>query len=293
MRWWIQIFADAESFSPFFNTVFRHSPHPRRPWHLASGPLGYHPGVATHWIAVLEDGADPRARQLARALDLPLARDFDDNGVDTVLAFNGARLEVRFARAKPLWVDFLGAAMERRRGAGRRHHPLARAVGRKRPLPRVLDATAGLGRDSYVLASLGYEVVAVERCPLLHALLENGLARAVGSEAASRLRLVGGDARDYIAHLPENQLPDVVYVDPMFPTRTKAALVKKEMQFFQRLLARGSEDESDAESLFEVARSKARQRVVVKRPAKAPTLAGEPAYEVRGGRVRWDVYLVP
>jgi len=244
--------------------------------------------VAKNQIGVLENRDEPRSQQLAAALNLPLV-----TAGDMVLALVGSRLEVRLAGARPLWVDFLGAAMGRRQG-NRQTDPLARAVGRKQPLPTIVDATAGLGRDAYVLASLGYEVVAVERSPVLHAMLENGLARAAaeiggGSEASKRLRLVAGDARDYLASLTREQLPDVVYMDPMFPSSTKTALVKKEMQFLQRLL--GAED--DAGSLFEVARSVATRRVVVKRPGKAPPLVLEPSYSVPAGRVRWDVYLVP
>ncbi len=210
---------------------------------------------------------------------------------DMLLGFAGSRLEVRWLQPphrRPVWVDFLGAGMERRR-ASRGPHPLARAMGRKRPLPTVVDATAGLGRDAFVVASLGYEVVAVERSPVLHAMLQNGLERAMQETGAiKRLRLVAGDARDYLARLPKAEQPDVVYMDPMFPKRTKSALVKKEQQFFQQLL--GAED--DAGSLFEVARSVANRRVVVKRPARVAPLAGQPSYRVPGTRVRWDVYLV-
>jgi 16S rRNA (guanine1516-N2)-methyltransferase len=257
--------------------------------------------VETARIAVLTEQDEPRSRQLADALDLPLVdmaavRD-GSISVDMLLAFAGSRLEVRLVssqRSTPLWVDFLGAGVSRRQHGTRRTHPLARAVGRKQPLPAVVDATAGLGRDAFVLANLGYEVVAVERSPILHALLENGLTRAVqetdgGSEATRRLRLVASDAREYLACLPPEQQPDVVYMDPMFPERSKAALVKKEMQFFQQLLG----PEADAGSLFEVARAVAHHRVVVKRPSKAAPLAGEPSYRVQGSRVRWDVYLVP
>ncbi len=250
-------------------------------------------------IAVLAD-RNQGSRQLADALDLPLvdaeAVAAGSVAADMLLGFAGSRLEVRWVRLpqrRPVWVDFLGAGMDRRLRASRSTHPLARAMGRKRPLPTIVDTTAGLGRDAFVLASLGYEVVAVERSPVLHAMLQNALDRAMlatagGSEATKRLRLVAGDARDYLAQLPEAQRPDAVYMDPMFPKRTKSALVKKEQQFFQQLL--GAED--DAGSLFEVAQDVANRRVVVKRPAKAAPLAGEPSYRVRGSRVRWDVYLV-
>lgn len=273
-----------------------------RPWEVSPSypPRGWGPwipGSVARWqgtslgcqgvnesrIAVLENPEDPRCRELAATLELALVKDSKDS--EMVLAFAGPRLEVRLLGARPFWVDFLGTAARRQQGS-RHNHPLCRAVGRKLPLPHIVDATAGLGRDACVLAALGYEVVAVERSPILFALLENGLARAAHeAQIATRLSLVHGDARDYL----QGKTPDVVYMDPMFPKRSKSALVKKEMQFFQRLLG----EEEDAVSLFEVARGVARQRVVVKRPVKAAPLVVEPSYQVQGGRVRWDVYLVP
>ena len=43
----------------------------------------------------------------------------------------------------------------------------------------MLDATAGLGRDAFVLASLGCQVTLIERVPAVAALLENGIERAL------------------------------------------------------------------------------------------------------------------
>jgi len=192
----------------------------------------------------------------------------------------------------PVCVDFLDPLMrKRRRGLDRRTHPLARAVGRNRPLPDVLDGTAGLGRDAFVLACLGYQVEAVERSPVLHALLADGLARlTAGPEGrrwiGDRLRLSLGECRERLAHGPP---PEVVYLDPMFPERRKSALVKKEMQLFQALLG----EDSDADETLALARQVARQRVVVKRPVHAPPLAADPSYAVRKKTVRWDVYLRP
>ena len=56
---------------------------------------------------------------------------------------------------------------------------LGRAVGVKAgESPRVVDATAGLGRDAYVLGDLGCEVTLVERSPVLALLLAHALERA-------------------------------------------------------------------------------------------------------------------
>jgi len=217
--------------------------------------------------------------ELAASMHLPL-----DSHADFVLEHAQGRLQLRDTREGapgPLRVDFDSVDAERRREAGRQL-PLARAIGVKGDArPRVLDATAGLGRDAYTLAALGCQVTAVERSPLIAALLRDGLERA-----ACKLRLVVGDACEFMAGLDESERPDVVSLDPMFPERRKSAAVKKEMQYMQELLG-----PDDARALFEAALKCAKQRVVVKRPAHAPQLA-TPNHTLEGKTVRFDVYVV-
>lgn len=215
----------------------------------------------------------------------PLPQPDDPN---LVLVDTGTRLEVQDrGRVAPVFVEFLGDA--RHVGIRRRTHPLARAVGRDAPLPDVLDGTAGLGRDAFVLACLGYTVTAVERAPVIHALFADGLARLLADPrgrqlVGDRLTLHRGACEEWLARNPP---PTVVYLDPMFPPRKKSALVKKEMQLFQRLL--GQEDNGSA--LLAAAREVATRRVVVKRPVWADPLAGDADYSVTGAKVRFDVYL--
>lgn len=171
---------------------------------------------------------------------------------------------------------------------------LLRAVGFKRAPCRIVDATAGLGRDAFLLASAGCDVTAVERSAVLAALVRDGLRRAsdAGEAAAGRLTLVCADARAFLGALPEADRPDAVYLDPMFPPRRKSALVKKDMRLV-RLLAGEESGESAEASVVELlmlARSVARSRVTVKRPRVAPPIAGEPAYSYTGTTVRYDVY---
>lgn len=216
---------------------------------------------------------------LAEALGLSL-----DAAADFVLEHADGRLQLRDTREGapgPLYVDFASVDAERRREAGRQL-PLARAVGVKGDVrPSVLDATAGLGRDAYTLAALGCDVTAVERSPLIAALLRDGLERA-----ACTVRLVVGDACQFMASLAEDARPDVVYLDPMFPERRKSAAVKKEMQYLKELLG-----PDDAQALFKAAMKCAKQRVVVKRPVHAPELA-RPNHTLEGKIVRFDVYVV-
>lgn len=194
------------------------------------------------------------------------------------LVMTGERLELR-KRDEPklggIFVDFVeGAMAHRRRFGGGRGEAVAKAVGIKSGyLPAVVDATAGLGRDAFVLASLGCRVQMFERHPVVAALLEDGLQRGyqnaeIGGWLRERLTLIHASSLEGLSSLTEK--PDVVYLDPMYPHRQKSALVKKEMRVFQTLV--GADE--DADGLLEPARRLAKKRIVVKRPDYAPPLAG-------------------
>ena len=193
----------------------------------------------------------------------------------------------------PVLVDF-GSSEYRRRSGSIRNEAIARAVGLKggRPL-RVIDATAGLGRDAFVLASLGAEVLMLERAPIVAALLADGLRRAAADPAladiASRLSLREGEASDLLPALAPAERPEVVYLDPMFPDESTRGQVKKEMQLLRRLLGA----DADPVALLAAARAVARNRVVVKRPSRAAPLGGErPSHSIEGRSTRFDVYVV-
>jgi len=197
---------------------------------------------------------------------------------------------------KPLRIDFAeGRAAHRRRFGGGRGQLIARACGLAAGVtPSVVDATAGLGRDAFVLASLGAEVLLVERVAQIHALLEDGLARAARdadtAEIAARMHLAHGDATRELAALvaASGVAPQVVHLDPMFPHREKSALVKKEMRLFRELAG----DDDDAPRLLEAALDVATHRVVVKRPSKAPPIAGPaPQHVIEGKTSRYDLYV--
>ncbi|MCB8888039.1 class I SAM-dependent methyltransferase [Vreelandella malpeensis] len=196
----------------------------------------------------------------------------------------------------PLFVDFIGGkAGHRRQFGGGRGQLVAKACGLAQGVtPSIVDATAGLGRDAFVLASLGAPVLLIERVAAIAALLEDGLARArldpETREIAARMRLCQGDSAWALAALVEQAdvAPQVIHLDPMFPHREKSALVKKEMRLF-RLLA-GSDD--DAPRLLEQALAVATHRVVVKRPRKAPPIDGPPPNHVVEGKTsRYDLYV--
>jgi len=191
-----------------------------------------------------------------------------------------------------------GISYRRLKGGGR-SEMIAKAVGlRKGKRPAVLDATAGLGVDGFILASLGCVVTLIEREPSVHALLEDGLKRsrayAAGEdkdleEILQRITLLQADALDCLKPGGTTPAAEVIYLDPMFPERKKAAAVKKEMQIFHRLVG----PDSDADGLLAAALDSDAERVVVKRPRVAPPLAGSaPSHVLAGKRNRYDIYFI-
>ena len=248
-----------------------------------------------------------RAASLAQSLSLPILPESAPAPDDASVILNvGSRLTLSDPsrpKQSPVFLDVRSRAFDRRLSSGIRRSSLARAVGLPRRRPTVLDATAGLGRDSFQLAALGLSVIAVEREPVVAALLEDAVADAIAfggsiAAAASRITLVAADAREYLKSLSEAERPDVMYLDPMFsPGARGTADVKKEMAIFRRLFndAKSPEtfDASEDESLalFRAAMASARDRVVVKRQRTAPPLSSSPSAEFSGSRVRFDMYL--
>ena len=194
----------------------------------------------------------------------------------------------------PVFVEFVeGAVAHRRKFGGGRGQSIAKAVGLKAGAnPTVVDATAGLGRDAFVLASLGCQVTMLERHPVVAALLADGLQRAqqdseIGGWMRERMSLRSGSALENLQQL--GFTPDVVYLDPMFPHRQKSALVKKEMRVFQSLVGA----DLDADALLPAALAVAGKRVVVKRPDYAGYLnVMKPGMSIETKSNRFDVYVI-
>ena len=211
----------------------------------------------------------------------------------------------------PLEVDFSsGALLHRLRHGLSKGQPLGKALGLKsvnpETAPFIFDATAGLGTDSLIMSALGCRVRSVERSPFIFQLLEDGMKRlrqkgdAQLSAIANRLSFENGDSRAILVELARlneskdigiaSAIPDVVYLDPMYPEegRSKSALPKKTMQMFRRLL----DGDEDANDLWDAAMAVAKNRVVVKRPLKAPALGTtKPTHTFEGKTARFDMYL--
>ncbi len=194
-------------------------------------------------------------------------------------------------------IDFAeGKSQHRRLHGGGKGQDIAKAIGlHKISNPTVLDLTAGMGGDGFVLASLGAAITMIERNPIVHALLKDALNRArlkndeELQEILCRLSLIKQDSIEYLDNLNESDFPDVIYLDPMFPTRSKSAQVKKEMQFFHDIV--GTDD--DSAEVFSKALRKANKRIVVKRPRLAEKISDAvlPAFDIVGKSTRYDIYL--
>ena len=240
---------------------------------------------------------------IAESMNVPLLgfnQVEDVQGNKCVLVFDEKeiRLDVTLDKQNmAIKVDFVeGKAAYRRLHGGGRGQLIAKAVGvNKNFSPCVLDCTAGMGGDAFVLACLGCEVTMLERSILSYTLLADGLSRArsIAEETEdeelvqtlAKMTLEQSDSVDFL--LQAQQQYDVVYLDPMFPERKKSAAVKKEMRVFHHYI--GADEDADA--MLEPALQVAQYRVVVKRPSNAPFLADrEPSYQIKGKSTRFDIY---
>lgn len=249
-------------------------------------------------IQCLDIARVTEAQQLADELALPLIDAKHSDGFDYLLCLTVQRLELCPSDQRlhgPVYVDMVeGKAGYRLRSQEGRKQPLGRAIGLKPGYhPRVIDGTAGLGRDGLILATLGCQVTMIERSPIVAALLHDGLDRAshdpsVGPIVRERIRLVQADTASYLTQLTGDQRPDVVYLDPMYPHRNKTALVKKEMRAFRAIVG----EDPDAGAMLQAALQCALRRVAVKRPKGAEALPGpKPSATVESPNTRYDIYL--
>lgn len=247
----------------------------------------------------------PEARQSCQTIEPPAV-------ILLVTAQGLALKHVTTRGTEQLRVDFVGGATDfRRRRGGSKGQLIARAVGVGDRPPRVLDVTAGLGRDAFVLAGLGCHVVALERSPVLTAVVQDGIGRgrvqgtAATREALGRLKLhraeamtllrsgtvepdciPDGDAADADRSRSLRDVFDVAYIDPMYPPRKKSAAIKKDMRICRALVG----DDPDAGALLHAALSSGMSRIVVKRPIDAEQLAPGPDMVYRSPQTRYDVY---
>lgn len=154
-----------------------------------------------------------------------------------------------------------------------------------------IDATAGFGEDSLLLAAAGFRVKLYEYDPVICALLSDALIRAACvpqlKDIVGRMKLINADSITSMRSLAET--PDVILLDPMFPAREKSALIKKKFQLLQRL----EQPCADEEALLDAAVDAHPHKIVIKRPLKGPFLAGrKPDYSIKGKAIRYDCIVL-
>ncbi len=190
----------------------------------------------------------------------------------------------------PIVVDFSDKALTHRRLFLRRTRDgLVKAVHKNNQQLSILDVTAGLGQDSFLLASLGHHVTLLERSPSIAALLKDGLERAKRqvelAPIVDRMHLIHEDSFCYLQQTKTTY--DVIFCDPMFPISKKSRAVRKEM----RALSQIAGSDLDAAQIVELAKKKAKLKVVVKRPRLALPLSPNPCYSYIFKACRFDVYV--
>lgn len=250
-------------------------------------------------IAILPSTAEQlrHATLLAEQLHLPLTMQREtDHDYLLLVTTSYIGLQKNQAHTLPLYIDFAGGKLNYRgQHISLRKEAVARALGLKTKAPKkIIDATGGLARDTYVLASLGFSITLLERSPIIYTLISDAITRGLQNPAIAermqRITLIQTDAITYLHSLATDKQPDLIYLDPMFPERKKSALPKQDMLIFHDIVG----DDLDADELLNAALSCAKERVVVKRPRKAPPLSGNnaPSFSLEGSSSRFDIYLI-
>ncbi|HIC45231.1 MAG TPA: 16S rRNA methyltransferase [Methylophaga aminisulfidivorans] len=232
----------------------------------------------------------PRAKLLETKLSVPI-KALDKSFVQLLVEEQRLSLQVPDI-GKPVFIDFSSGKYDhRRKFGGGKGQPLAKAVGMKQGhTPYIIDATAGFARDAFVLASLGSTVTMLEQSPVISLLIEDALQQEEMDDEVrlitQRMMIHHANAIDFLSTVQER--PDVIYMDPMYPSRDKSALVKKEMQALHQLIG----PDTDSEELLSVARQVALRRVVVKRPKGAEFVGNQkPSASIQSKNTRYDLYV--
>ncbi|SUO96039.1 class I SAM-dependent methyltransferase [Suttonella ornithocola] len=194
--------------------------------------------------------------------------------------------QLSYNEEKPIYIDF-SDKYYRCRG-GKEYLPKA---FKKLPNHTILDATAGWGRDAWLLAYRGFKVTLCEQHPALYLMLKQAVERAknelLTTKAASNLLTIYGNSEEHIKNNGEKY--DAIYLDPMFPPRTKQAKVKKDMQILHTLI---SDFPNNGDQLLDIAINSGCKKIIVKRPKGADFLNNMPPHHsLQAPNTRYDIYI--
>ncbi len=173
----------------------------------------------------------------------------------------------------------------------------------------VVDATAGFGHDSLILASSGAQVIMLEQQPIMALLLlaeQQRMSQVPNwQKLMARLHIMNTDALSYFTdkQAVNTEHIDTIYLDPMFPEDSyqdqntgKGAKVGKQMQALHHI-ARPPTLAQEEQLLFRakevIAKGAQTGRVIVKRPKLAPFLAQQsPDESWQNAALRFDGYFI-
>eukprot|EP01124_Arcella_intermedia_P012743 TRINITY_DN1909_c0_g1_i1.p1 TRINITY_DN1909_c0_g1~~TRINITY_DN1909_c0_g1_i1.p1 ORF type:complete len:372 (-),score=86.66 TRINITY_DN1909_c0_g1_i1:28-1095(-) len=252
-------------------------------------------------VGYVEEKSGPfhvRAKTISDQLGLPLCTSKPDTApYHFILHFHPTKLILKKNQKPPgpVSVDFASGELEYRRKYGKDHRdtPMIKALKINKPVPHttILDATAGFGTDSFVFAMKGYQVTCLERDPIMYSLLwdgyQNGIQDPEIEYIIKRMKIIHADAFDYIPQLQEEEIPDIIYLDPMYPPKSKlkAALPKKDLSLARAIL----DSPIDAQELVHFAQKYAKERVILKRPLTEPANP-EAIKTCKGNTSRYEVF---
>lgn len=274
------------SFHPVIVEQVSNMHHATRVFPLTASPV---------FLAVLADpdSSMTSAHSLAASLAIPLVT--DPCAATLLLRYSSEGLEL-FKPGDPslpgsLRVNFSSPGVTKRCTDPGQELLIRATKIRHTSEPLLTDTTAGLGYDGFILAVAGFQVHMIEADPVVAALLADGLERArhnpILAPVVERISLTIGEAQDVLPRQMKH--PDVIYLDPMFPRRSKSALVKQELRLLQLLTSRTT---TSPEQLLHQALAVQARKVVVKRPRTGPNLLNlRPSYTIRGKAIRFDVYV--
>lgn len=239
----------------------------------------------------VDSSSDERAREISEKLNIDI--------VNKEPQFEALYLEVSpkglalCSKGMKLMADLTESLPRLKQGrlSGEMLVHAARLKGIERET-KAIDATAGFGEDAILLAAAGFRVDLYEFDPIIFLLLEDAVRRAKENDQlkdiVEKMSLHNMDSIKALNNLSNDERPDIVLLDPMFPERSKTGSVKKKFQLLQRLESPCSTEDE----LLKAALNAAPHKIVIKRPAKGPFLAGrKPDYSVPGKAIRYDVII--
>ncbi|QIW10756.1 class I SAM-dependent methyltransferase [Francisella sp. LA112445] len=195
-------------------------------------------------------------------------------------------------KTQELFIDFNSNEIANRIDPKSKKCSVVQAVeGRSKEKLKVLDTTAGLGRDTFTLAARGHLVTSIEKDIYIYLLLCDALHRACKTQSishiAQNITLLNLDSNQYI--LTTEKVYDCIYVDPMFPPRRKSAKVKQGMQVLHEVAF--NDESHNTQLLKNILETKKTKKVIVKRPINADFLYNrKPSSQLKGKTNRFDIY---